>query len=142
MHGGSGDLHTALQCLFMHMKSIVSHTTERGDQRRMNIDDTITVFMHHSLRDLHQEACQHDQIRGKFLHLCKQRIVKYFSALIILRRHTYRRNSCITCSLQALHRLVVADDTDDLRIGDLARCDSINDRLQIRSAAGYQYDYS
>lgn len=69
-------------------------------------------------------------------------IVKYFSALIILRRHTYRRNSCITCSLQALHRLVVADDTDDLHIGDLARCDSINDRLQIRSAAGYQYDYS
>lgn len=142
MYGCSNHLYPSGKCCLMNLQSIISRSAERRNQRWMDIDDLISVSADHFFRNHNQKSRQNDQIRFQFVYLFKKNFVKLFSCLKILRRNALCRDLMIPGSCECICVLIIADDTDQLCIGDRAIFHCINDCLQIGSASGYKYSNS
>ena len=122
----------------MHLQSIEAGAAEGWDQGRMNVDDTSLVGTDDFLRNHHQTACQNYQIRAAVLQSLQKRRVKGLCAAAFFPGNADCGNSMLLRPLQGVRLRIVADDGYDLCIPDPSCVYRVQDRLQVRAAAGYQ----
>ena len=136
MYRRTGDLYTSPKSSLMDLQSVEADTAEGRNQRRVDIDDLISVFFDHGCRDLHEISCQHDEVQLIGIDFSNQGLIELLPGRKILRGKTLSRNPMLFRALQSKRACVVADDDLYLRIADRSRVDGIQDRLKIRSSAG------
>ena len=62
MHSRTCHLDTSGKHTLVHFQAIVSGSAKGRNERRMDIDDTIAIFLYHDLRDHDQKSGEYDQI--------------------------------------------------------------------------------
>ena len=102
----------------------------------MNVDDLIRISIHNALRDHNQASCEHNEIDVVRLQFRQQRLVECFSRCKGLRGKAYRINLLLFRTLQRIRSCIVADDNGNLRVCDGSLVNRIQNRLQVRAAAG------
>ena len=139
MHRGACHFHASLQHLLMHLQAVIPHAAEGGDQGRMDIHDPIGKFRHHLRRDPHQESRQHHQIRRQPTDLCGESLVEGLPVRIAFGGDDDSRNAAGCRPLQRFCPGIVADDGNDLPVGDPALLHGIQDCLEIRAPSGHAH---
>ena len=105
----------------------------------MNIDDAVSVLCNHLFRNDDKESCQHNQIHLIRIKSAQKIFIKCRTALILLRADAYCLNSVLFCTFQSVCSRIIADHYRNLCICDCFLFNSIDNGLQIGSAAGYHY---
>ena len=84
----------------------------------MNVDDAISVFFDHLLRDHNQESGKNDQIRLAGIQLFKECFIKSIPCLIIFRGNTQCLDAMISGTLQGICIFIITDNDFYFCIGD------------------------
>ena len=125
----------------MNLQAVIPGSAERGNQGRVNVDHTPPVFPDNAVRNHHQTAGQHHQIRPRISQGIQKGLVKGFPGPVCLRGNTVSRNMMFFGPLQGIGPGIVADHSGDSGILYLSAVHSIQYRLEIGSASGDQDRY-
>ena len=105
----------------------------------MNIDDAVSVLCNHLFRNDDKESCQHNQIHLIRIKSAQKIFIKCRTAFILLRADAYGLNSVLFARSKAYAPGLLLITTA-ISVFVIVFCsNSIDNGLQIGSAAGYTY---
>src|SRR5208282_4620778 len=114
---------------------------EGGKQRRVNVQNTIRECSHKIRRQQAHIAGQADELDFVFVqHGDHLPVVRF--AFQSLRRNGARGDAARFCAFKAGRAFAIADDDGDFRVGNLAGCDAVCERFEVRTAAAQQHAYA
>ena len=91
----------------------------------MNIDNPVSVFDNHGLRNFHEETGQDNQIRLAGIHRRSQRLIKGIPAAVRFGRNDKCRNLVRFRPLNGIGTRIIADDRRNLSVRDTAAVNRI-----------------
>ncbi len=60
MNGRARDLNALFKCRLVHAEAVIALAAERGDERRMNVQDAVFKFFVDLFVNYCEEACKYD----------------------------------------------------------------------------------
>ena len=133
MHGAAGNLHPCVDRLLMHMRSL-----ERGQQRRMDVDQPPLPFAHEVIAENPHEPRKADQFRAGFGQARIQRGIERIAEIIAGMFDHFRRDAGLTRAFQPLRARDIRYHQHDSG-GECGIGAGIDERLQIAPATGDQH---
>ena len=122
----------------VHFQTVIAGSAKGRDERWMNVNNTISVFLDHNFRNHDKESRQNNKLRAGLLHRSQKCLMKFLPFCKILRRNASVLNSCLLCPFQGICVFIIADYNCNFRICDSAVCNAVNDCLQVCTASGNQ----
>lgn len=140
MNGRACKFHAPFYRRFVHFKPVKPLAAERGNKRRVNVDNLFGVSRNEFGAEYRQKSGKNYKVGSERVDSGAKMIFERPAIGVVFFVHDRERNAVFLGARKRVSGRIVRNDPYDLCVRDLTRLFRVEDRLQIRAAARNEND--